>query len=70
MLEEKKEALAWPEGIIRETEPWKERWDFVVMASIVYMAVVIPYRLAFDVAHGVWFWLEVSIDFFLTHNSK
>ena len=37
----------WPPFIIKETDPFKERWDLVILLCILYSALVVPFRLAF-----------------------
>jgi len=44
---------------------WKQIWDIVMMAIIIYSVIAVPYRLGFDQeAEGVWGVIELIFDFF------
>lgn len=51
-----------PEGVIIPTGGWKERWDMLVLALIIYSGVMVPFRVCFDAdAVGLMWIVEFSM---------
>lgn len=62
-----------PSCIVKETSPFKERWDLVVMLCILYSAIMVPLRIcfrseaegaikAFEIAMSLLFCLDLAIS--------
>ena len=46
--------------IIPEEGSWKLQWDLIILALVVYSAVMVPFRIAFSVpAEDAWWFFEV-----------
>ena len=71
-MEELKEldplALAPPaciDGVIHPLSALRRRWDMFLFALLTYCAIIIPYRVGFEiVASGFWLVVETAIDCF------
>lgn len=51
--------------VVFPDEPWKLKWDFLLMVAIVYSCVTVPFRLGMAYpAEGNWWLFEVSITGF------
>ena len=50
-------------GVIYPNDPWKRRWDIMMMILILYSAAVVPFRIAFRAeADGLLWTLEASLS--------
>jgi hypothetical protein len=68
-------------GVIIPTDPWKEKWDVMILVMILYSAIVVPYRICFDApaAGVVWvfeqlltagFIIDVVFNFNTAHSDN
>ena len=49
--------------IIPEEGSWKLQWDLIILALVVYSAVMVPFRIAFSVpAEDAWWFFEVLLS--------
>lgn len=68
-----REERGWPAGVIKETDPIKERWDGLIVLCILYSAVVVPWRLCFraEALGGMWaFEAGMSVVFLLVRRGS
>ena len=49
--------------VIYPDDPWKKRWDMLMLLLIIYSAALVPVRVAFHAeAEGWWFVFELSLS--------
>lgn len=59
--EEQMKRIVREAGVIIPTDPWKERWDVLILVMIIYSAIVVPYRICFESPASGLMWVFEQI---------